>query len=198
MKEEMNKLLIRGISCCNYNMKRSKLYTRTGDKGHSSLFNGERRPKDDQTFEALGTIDELNCVIGVALCYTVNKNLVQKLESVQSRLFELGSLIAKPSNDNVFENSRVTELEQWIDETDAGLPPLKNFILPSGGLCASHLHTSRAVCRRAERTLVPLLREFAIDHNVFIYMNRLSDFLFVCARFAAKEDGKEEKIWRKC
>src|SRR5271154_4597717 len=107
----MNEILIKEKSVKEIhvvinNMKRSKIYTRTGDKGHSSLFSGERRPKDDRTFEALGTVDELNSSIGIALCYTVNKNLIQKLENVQSTLFEIGSLIAKPSDDHVFESSR--------------------------------------------------------------------------------------------
>eukprot|EP00485_Elphidium_margaritaceum_P004032 CAMPEP_0202689186 /NCGR_PEP_ID=MMETSP1385-20130828/4511_1 /ASSEMBLY_ACC=CAM_ASM_000861 /TAXON_ID=933848 /ORGANISM="Elphidium margaritaceum" /LENGTH=182 /DNA_ID=CAMNT_0049344285 /DNA_START=250 /DNA_END=794 /DNA_ORIENTATION=+ len=169
----------------------------------------ERRSKDDPIFEALGDTDELNAAVGVAreYCVTSNNGLDEKLMEIQSRLLDIGSAIATPatsdkSNDKKkehvhFDGENVTILEKWIDEMDEQLPALRNFILPSGGLSASHLHIARAVCRRCERHMIPLKQQDDISDTVAIYMNRLSDFLFVAARFAAKHENRTETVYRK-
>lgn len=186
-----------------------KVYTKTGDKGTSQLFSGERRPKDDAVFKALGDTDELNAHIGVAVEYSraaQNAFLPDKLEQIQSRLFDVGACIATPlttasqskkNRAGAFDEANVSALEEWIDEMDASLPLLTNFILPSGGgLASTHLHVARAVCRRAERRVVPLASAGDVDASVMRYLNRLSDFLFVAARFSALKEGKEETKWQ--
>ncbi|GMF35949.1 unnamed protein product [Phytophthora lilii] len=185
-----------------------KVYTKTGDKGTSQLFSGERRPKSDGVFQALGDTDELNAQIGVAVeqaRLAANAELPPRLEQIQSRLFDLGACVATPLTSasetkqrraGMFDEANVAQLERWIDEMDAQLPPLKCFILPSGGgLASTHLHVARAVCRRAERSIVPLVAAGDVDGVVQRYLNRLSDFLFVSARFAALKEGKEETKW---
>eukprot|EP00938_MAST-03A_sp_MAST-3A-sp1_P002360 g2360.t1 len=181
------------------------LYTRTGDKGTSSLYNLERRPKDDPVFAALGDTDELNSAIGIAREYCDENTLQERLAVVQSRLLDIGSAVATPpakSKDNKlervkFDESHIELLEGWIDEMDNAVPPLRNFILPSGGLCATHLHLARSVCRRAERRCVALTSTDAVQSSVTRYMNRLSDFLFAAARYAAVREGREEVAYKK-
>ena len=195
--------------------KRFKIYTRTGDKGKSSLFTGERRPKNDSIFDALGNTDELNSSLGLAreFCIemqtneqNVNKDVEAKLIKIQSVLLDIGSQIATPRTraeqkqlDRLtpFDSGLVAELEAWIDSFDRELPVLKNFILPSGGKCASTLHLSRAICRRLERSVQPLLQSEDLDRNVCIYINRLSDFLFMCARYCSMKEKKVETIYKK-
>jgi len=188
-------------------VKKSALYTRTGDSGTSMLFNGERRSKSDRVFKALGDQDELNASIGLATEYSKisNNGLDDKLIEIQCRLFDLGAAVATPVQTSSaskisrtkFDAHNTKILEGWIDALDAQLPPLKNFVIPSGGLCSVHLQHSRTVCRRAERSVVALVRDGQADEEVGRYLNRLSDFLFVAARYAAKHDNKEEIIWRK-
>lgn len=186
-----------------------KVYTKTGDKGTSTLFSGERRPKNDDAFQALGDTDELNAQIGVAIEQSrlvQNEYLPEKLESIQSRLFDLGACLATPlttasqfkkNRTGTFDDANVSQLESWIDEMDLELPPLKCFILPSGGgLASTHLHVARAVCRRAERRVVPLVGAGDVEPVVQRYLNRLSDFLFVAARYSALKEGKEETKWQ--
>jgi len=186
--------------------KKSGLYTRTGDKGTSSLYNLERRSKDDPVFAALGDTDELNSAIGIAREYcNEESNLQERLAIIQSRLLDIGSAIATPptkSKDNKlervkFDSGHVKLLESWIDQMDADVPPLRNFILPSGGLCATHLHLARSVCRRAERHCVALTSTDEVQDSVTKYMNRLSDFLFAAARYAAMKEGREEVSYKK-
>ncbi|CAM5162365.1 unnamed protein product [Eretmochelys imbricata] len=184
-----------------------KIYTKTGDKGFSSTYTGERRSKDDQVFEALGTTDELSSAIGVAseLSQESGHTFVEKLHKVQCMLQDVGSNIATPLSSareahlkrTSFSEKPVLELEQWIDKYSDQLPPLTAFILPSGGKSSSALHFSRAVCRRAERCVVPLVQAGEADANVAKYLNRLSDFLFILARYAAMKEGKKEKIYTK-
>ncbi|ORY38231.1 hypothetical protein BCR33DRAFT_720934 [Rhizoclosmatium globosum] len=189
--------------------KRFKIYTRTGDKGTSALYTGERRSKDDVIFEALGTVDELSSYLGLAreFCEDSKNGLEENLEKIQCILQDVGSNCATPRNAaSVFKRTRtefdvdgalVLELEQWIDKLDESLEPLKNFILPSGGKAASTLHVARNICRSAERKIVPLVAEGIADASVGKYVNRLSDYLFTAARFAAKHEGKTEKIYKK-
>ena len=198
--------------------RRIKVYTKTGDKGTSMLYSGERRPKDDLIFDALGACDELNASVGVSREYAVMPlgklngeptpgliALADQLEQVMSRLFDVGGAVATPQSSASDAKVRRTEfgeghaktLETWIDQMDAELPPLRNFILPSGGFCSVHLQQARTLARRAERRVVPLVRGGDCEKSVGVYLNRLSDYLFVAARFAAKECGQPEKIWTK-
>nr|XP_056715094.1 corrinoid adenosyltransferase MMAB [Euleptes europaea] len=182
-----------------------KIYTKTGDKGFSSTFTGERRAKDDQIFDALGTLDELSSTLG--LCAEFGRehghSFVEELHKVQCMLQDAGSNVATPISSareshlkrTSFSEKPVLELETWIDRYSDQLPPLTAFILPSGGRSSAALHLSRAVCRRAERCVVPLVKSGEVDANVAKYLNRLSDYLFVLARYAARKEGKEEKVY---
>ncbi|NXI81798.1 MMAB protein, partial [Rhipidura dahli] len=184
-----------------------RIYTRTGDSGFSSTFTGERRPKGDRIFEALGATDELSSAIGLAGEFSSEKGhtFVDQLHKVQCMLQDVGSNLATPLSSareahrkrTSFSEKPVLELEQWIDNYSEQLPPLRAFILPSGGRSSAALHFSRAVCRRAERCVVPLVQAGEADPNVAKYLNRLSDYLFVLARYAAMKEGKEEKIYIK-
>ncbi|GJJ69768.1 cob(I)alamin adenosyltransferase [Entomortierella parvispora] len=187
--------------------KKSQLYTRTGDKGESSLYNGERRAKTDRIFEALGAVDELNSSIGIAHHYCVKSNngLAEQLIEIQCNLQDIGSNIATPRHDaseiqlrnTAFDEGHIEKLEGWIDTLDAQLPPLRNFILPSGGESSIFLHQARSICRRAERTAIPVVEAEDADESVGKYLNRLSDYLFAAARFAAKHDKMEENLYKK-
>ncbi|KAJ2746896.1 hypothetical protein GGI20_000975 [Coemansia sp. BCRC 34301] len=185
-----------------------KVYTRTGDKGTSSLFTGERRAKDDAVFDALGNTDELSSMLGLAIAYlqsTPVATLIPRLEAIQCLLQDVGSNVATPLSTEKTPAGKIrrtrfdsdghhcTQLEQWIDELSEGLPVHRSFILPSGGLAASTLHVARTVCRRAERSLVPLKDD--IDKETMVFVNRLSDFLFVAARWVAMVQGVTEKIY---
>ncbi|XP_066510303.1 corrinoid adenosyltransferase MMAB-like [Hoplias malabaricus] len=184
-----------------------KIYTKTGDKGFSSTFTGERRPKEDHIFEALGTTDELSSAIGLAREFCIEKghSFTDQLDKIQCVLQDVGSNIATPRSSareshitkTKFSSQPVAELESWIDSYTDELPPLTNFILPSGGRSSAALHVARAVCRRAERCVAPIIRSGEADPDVGKYLNRLSDYLFTLARFAAVREGNEEKIYRR-
>jgi cob(I)alamin adenosyltransferase len=185
-----------------------KIYTKTGDKGTSGLYNGERRLKSDPVFSALGTVDELNGAIAVGSEHCQDKEVKLWLEEVSSRLFDVGSAIATPLtspsssqsklNHTLFSDSNVTWLECKIDDMDKELPPLKNFILPmGGGLASSQFHFARTIARKAEREVWPLIQDQQVDESVGRYLNRLSDFLFTVARWVAKLEGREETIYKK-
>ena len=180
------------------------IYTRTGDNGTSGLFSGERRPKDDAIFEALGSTDELTSTIGFAREFVASKVIQEELEQIQCILQDLQATIATPkSSSNEFQLRRtkwninhLVDLETWIANHSENLPPLRNFILPSGGKAATGLHLARAICRRAERRLVPLLDE-GLELPVLQYLNRLSSYLFIIARVCARKDGFDETIYRR-
>ncbi len=173
----------------------SKIYTRTGDRGDTALGNGQRVAKDDCRVEAYGTVDELNCLLGWLLSTGVPEPLHSRLVLVQHRLFDLGAELCIPGREGL-PQQHVTELEQWIDEFNAALPPLKEFILPGGPLPASICHTARAVCRRAERRVITLARHSPVSTAAIAYLNRLSDLLFVVARVLARRDGTAEQLWQ--
>ncbi|XP_010602283.2 corrinoid adenosyltransferase isoform X1 [Fukomys damarensis] len=184
-----------------------KIYTKTGDKGFSSTFTGERRLKDDQVFEALGTTDELSSAIGFAMELITEKGhtFAEELQKIQCMLQDVGSALATPRSSareahlkrTAFEVGPTLQLEQWIDNHSRHLPPLTAFILPSGGKSSCALHFCRAVCRRAERRVVPLVQMGETDANVAKFLNRLSDYLFTVARYMAMKEGNEEKIYKK-
>jgi cob(I)alamin adenosyltransferase len=194
-------------------IKKVRIYTKTGDKGTSSLYTGERRPKSDPIFDALGNTDELNSSIGMAREYCLelsSKHVCDELEArlikMQSTLLDIGSFIATPRTRadkkqldrlSTFEPTLIKELEQWIDAYELELPPLRNFILPSGGKCAAMLHMCRSICRRLERSLQPLLILDDLDENAYKYVNRLSDFFFVAARYVSMKEGKDETTYKK-
>ncbi len=187
-----------------------RIYTRTGDLGETGLFGGERVYKDDLRVNAYGSVDELNAVLGMALALQVDSEIDALLLSLQNDLFMLGSDLATPENEEL-QRGRVTiqrvppekaqSLESWIDHFEAELPPLTRFILPGGTALAAHLHFARTVCRRAERMCVSLVRltEEAgkpnINPEIVIYLNRLSDLIFVLARAANSRQGREDVPW---
>lgn len=183
--------------------EKSKIYTRTGDRGETSLIGGQRVKKDALRVEAYGTIDELNAAIGASASFINNRDLASLLQLIQNELFnigaELSSLKKLKKDDKLYElnKEKITVLEEAIDLYDSKLPPLRNFILPGGSKTGSLLHLARTICRRAERRLVALARKEALNENIVVYINRLSDLLFVLARFLNKREGMEEIPWGK-
>ncbi|HHM04665.1 MAG TPA: cob(I)yrinic acid a,c-diamide adenosyltransferase [Gammaproteobacteria bacterium] len=174
----------------------SKLYTRTGDQGQTGLGNGSRVSKDAPRMEALGDIDELNSAIGVVLSLARGHELTPLLTRIQHDLFDLGGEISIPGH-CLIQPRAVERLEQAIDEFNKDLPHLKEFILPGGGPAAAHCHLARAVCRRAERHLVSLAQTAPLNDQSLIYLNRLSDLLFVAARVLSREEDRGEPQWRR-
>lgn len=177
------------------------LYTKTGDSGDTALFDGTRVSKADPRVEAYGAVDELNAWIGVVRANHVYRDLDGMLDEIQRDLFALGALLADPRHRIAarvekakLTDSDVTKLEQWIDQLDAALPPLRRFILAGGAPMGAWLHLARTVCRRAERAIVALGAN-AVDPLVVVYMNRLSDLLFVMARAANAHAGAAEIEW---
>lgn len=181
-----------------------KIYTRTGDKGTTSLVYGSRVAKNDLRVEAYGTCDETNSMIGLAVSFLEQADwndkaeFLKRMHRVQTILFHVGSELATPADKEVawkLKQMHINELEEHIDEWEEVLPQLKNFILPSGHSGASALHTARTIARRAERLAVSLDQETdTINPLVMAYLNRLSDYLFVAARFLNHQLGREEII----
>ena len=172
----------------------SKIYTRTGDAGDTGKADGTRVSKDDAIIHAQGDIDELNSFIGMLIARTDNVKVVEVLSHIQHDLFNIGAELSV-SQQYITERD-VGFLEQTLDRYNAELPPLKEFILPGGGEAATLCHVARAVCRRAERSVVSLKREQAIGSDMLAYINRLSDLLFVLARVLTKHAGEDEVYWR--
>jgi cob(I)alamin adenosyltransferase len=170
-----------------------KIYTRTGDRGETSLFGGARVPKNDARIEAYGTVDELNSHLGVVLAIEADAQLL----AVQRDLFEIGAHLASPGTSRFagVEASRIEELERGIDAMESELAPLKSFILPGGTSAAAQLHVARTVCRRAERLVVALNDGDTATQSSIAYLNRLSDYLFVAARYANHKRGVEDVPW---
>jgi cob(I)alamin adenosyltransferase len=179
----------------------TKVYTRTGDDGTTALGPGQRVRKDSARIEAYGTVDELNSAIGVAIAAGLDERLSGALFSIQNDLFHLGSDLCIPEADKErmpgprVEARHVDALEALMDELSAELPPLENFVLPGGSPGASALHLARAICRRAERLVVALSRTEKVGEHTIRYLNRLSDALFVMARFENKSRGVEDILW---
>ncbi len=179
----------------------TKIYTRKGDAGETSLGGGRRAPKDSARVSAYGAVDELNSAIGVAVAHGLSPRLMDILPIVQNELFHLGSDLAFREEDKQkhplpqIAERHVTQLEQWIDELNAVVGPVENFILPGGSSAAAQLHLARAVCRRAERAAITLGRAEPIGAWVLPYLNRLSDLLFVMARYENRQRGVKERLW---
>ena len=174
----------------------SKIYTRTGDDGSTGLGDGSRVPKDSARVAAYGTVDELNCTIGMVLASEgVPDDVRETLTQVQHELFDLGGELCIPGM-AMIEESDITRLEQVLDRFNEPLPPLKDFILPGGGMAAATCHLARTVCRRAEREVVALGREEKLRPQAPRYLNRLSDLLFVLCRVLARASGHGEVLWQ--
>ena len=175
----------------------SKIYTRTGDDGSTGLGDGSRVPKDSPRVAAYGTVDELNSAIGMVLaCEGVDAAVREALTQVQHELFDLGGELCIPGM-AMIEDADVARLEGVLDAFNEPLPPLKDFILPGGGMAAACCHLARTVCRRAEREVITLRQvEPAVRPQTQRYLNRLSDLLFVLARVLARASGHGEVTWR--
>jgi cob(I)alamin adenosyltransferase len=180
-----------------------RIYTRTGDTGTTGLFGGGRVPKDDPRVEAYGDVDELNAVIGAARATQPLPRIDDLLVPIQHDLFSLGALLATPERDAMhkqlakarIDHTRIEALERAIDVAEDEVEPLRAFILPAGSPKAAALHVARTVCRRAERRVIRLAREVELPPVVVIYLNRLSDLLFVLARVANHRAGVAETQW---
>jgi cob(I)alamin adenosyltransferase len=177
-----------------------KIYTKTGDEGTTALFGGKRVSKADLRIESYGTIDELNSWVGVLRDQEINKTRQGILVAVQDRLFTIGSILATdPDNKKVkipaLSAADITVLEKEIDAIDSSIPPLKSFILPGGHSSVSFGHVARTVCRRAERLVIALNAVEKVDPLVIVYMNRLSDYLFMLCRQMSYELNAEETPW---
>jgi cob(I)alamin adenosyltransferase len=179
----------------------TRVYTRTGDDGTTGLGGGQRVPKDSRRIEAYGTVDELNSAIGAARSFGLAPELDTALAVVQNELFHLGSDLCILEADKAarpvprIEARHVEALEKVMDKLSESLPPLENFVLPGGCPGASWLHLCRTVCRRAERVAVTLAREEPVGEFVVRYLNRLSDALFVMARFENRARGVPDVLW---
>ena len=173
----------------------SKIYTRTGDDGTTGLADGSRVNKDSYRIKAIGDIDELNSLIGMVLAHELKDSIQQCLTDIQHNLFNLGGELSLPDQ-SLISTSSVERLEEILDNFNAQLPPLKEFILPGGGQAAAICYLARAVCRRAERSVLTLARNESVNKLAHVYLNRLSDLLFVLGRVLARESGKGEVYWR--
>jgi len=178
-----------------------KIYTKTGDQGTTALFGGKRVSKDDLRIDTYGTIDELNSWIGLVRDQEVNQPRHTVLVEIQDRLFTIGSILAtEPGNTKVkipaLSESDTQQLEKEIDTMEAGLPPLRFFILPGGHQAVSFCHLARTVCRRAERLAISLHHTEGVPSEVIKYLNRLSDYLFVLSRQMTQDLNAPETPWK--
>jgi cob(I)alamin adenosyltransferase len=179
----------------------TKVYTRTGDDGRTGLGGGQRVPKDSPRIEAYGTVDELNSAIGVALAAGLLPELAERLRAIQNELFHLGSDLCILEEDKArmpvprVEDRHATALETLMDALTEQLPPLENFVLPGGAPGAAALHVARTVCRRAERRVIALSRLEPVGPHTIVYLNRLSDALFVMARYENAKRGVPDVLW---
>jgi cob(I)alamin adenosyltransferase len=189
-------------------MRLTKIYTKIGDKGTTLLATGARVGKESPRIEAYGTVDELNSHLGMLCDLLDAAGLIHKgvpmfsaLERVQNELFDLGGELATPlellntERQRVVDSTSIERLESEMDLANETIPPLENFVLPGGSLANAEAHIARCVCRRAERLLVRLSKTEPVRSEALIYLNRLSDWLFVLARLISRESGKPERLW---
>lgn len=177
-----------------------KIYTKTGDKGQTSLIGGTRVPKYHLRIESYGTVDELNSYIGLIMCQDIDTHYQTVLKEIQDRLFTIGSSLASDPEKSKLKipdllATDITLLENEMDQMNEQLPELRHFILPGGNTTVSYCHLARCVCRRAERLTVHLAEESFVDSNITIYLNRLSDYLFVLARKLSADAKTQENVW---
>ena len=177
-----------------------KIYTKKGDKGHTSLMDGEIVNKHNLSVDAYGTIDELNSFIGLLKDYLEDDKLKAVLNNIQLKLFSIGSILATGKNQDIMEKVKIEKkdvkyIEFHIDSMNNELPELKNFIIPGGHKISSYSHVCRSICRRAERRISELNNEQSVDPNILSYINRLSDFFFVLSRYLMYSDKIEETRW---
>lgn len=179
-----------------------KLYTRAGDHGYTSLFDGRQVRKDDPRVESYGSVDELNSLLGWCGAACEHADLAGRIRRVQEDLFRIGADLATPEGEGpararvpVVGPADVARLEQWIDEACAGVAPLHTFILPAGVELATRLHVARTTCRRTERRVIELVLERLASEHVLVYLNRLGDLLFAWARWANHEAGVPDTPW---
>ena len=179
----------------------TKVYTRTGDDGTTALGAGQRVPKDDPRITAYGSVDELNAVLGLTVSCDLAQRIADALARIQNELFHLGSDLCVPEEDKVslpvptIEEHHVLALETLMDELSVDLEPLQNFVLPGGSAAAANLHLARTVCRRAERDLVTRAAGQSVGPHTLRYLNRLSDALFVMARWENARQGVPDVLW---
>lgn len=188
---------------------KSQLYTGTGDQGTTSLVGGQRVKKNSPRIEAYGTVDELSSILGaIASDPTCNEEVKGQIKTVQNELFNIGSYLATYSgkigecldNSNDYTKllpEKIKTLENWIDVLDEQTPKIRAFVLPGGCPLAAQAHIARTVCRRAERRILDLAEEEMVDQSVIKYVNRLSDYLFIAARYFNFMQGEKEVIWQK-
>ena len=190
-------------------MRITKVYTKTGDKGKTRLAGGQQVWKDTVRVDAYGTVDELNAALGVvrAIWRTEAKRtqraaVERHLHWMQNKLFDIGGLLSTVPGQSFpnmpsIQSADVTRLEAFMDKWQKDLQPLREFVLPGGGMTSSMLHFARTICRRAERRCVTLMRKEPVDQAIIIYLNRLSDALFVLARWVSHRLGEEEVVWER-
>ncbi len=172
----------------------SKLVTRTGDDGTTGISGNQRLPKDSERIEAIGAIDELNSTIGMVLSQPIPSDIREVLSQVQHKLFDMGGELAMPEC-HLIEKKHLHELDSYLTTFNDRLPPLKEFVLPKGDLATTSCHLARTICRRAERRVVTLARSDEINSTVQIYLNRLSDLLFVFCRVLTRSGEQPEEMW---
>ena len=177
-----------------------KIYTKPGDKGLTSLIGGTRVPKFHLRIECYGTVDELNSYIGLIMCQDISVHYSKMLKEIQDRLFTIGASLASDPEKSKMKipdlcDTDIALLETEMDQMNEMLPELKHFVLPGGNTVVSYCHIARCICRRAERLVVELAIESFVDEKMTIYLNRLSDYLFVLARKLNFEAGSSENIW---
>jgi cob(I)alamin adenosyltransferase len=180
----------------------SRIYTKTGDAGDTGLGDGQRVPKDHPRVEAVGAVDELNAVLGLLLAHTADLSEHGLVQSIQNDLFDVGADLCLPMTDEEEPGQKLRmtpaqaeRLEHTIDRLNADVKPLTSFVLPGGSPAAAWCHLARTVCRRAERAIVTLMREEAVNAAVLVYLNRLSDLLFVLAR-QFNHQGRGDVLWQ--
>jgi cob(I)alamin adenosyltransferase len=177
----------------------SRIYTKTGDRGDTSLGDGTRVAKDHPRVAAYGTVDELNAVLGLLIAQCSEVSELELLRRIQNDLFDVGADLCVPIQENEtrlrVQPGQALRLEKEIDRLNAGLKPLTSFVLPAGHPAAAWCHLARTVCRRAERDVVTLMRMEAVNPQVIVYLNRLSDLLFVLARAHNHQTGRDDVLW---
>ena len=171
----------------------TKIYTRTGDDGSTGMADGSRVAKDDLLVHVIGEVDELNSQLAVVVCHVAD-DFSESLKTIQNELFNIGAELTL--GQAMLKQENIDWLEKNLDELNQSLTPLKEFILPGGGLAAAHCHVARAICRRTERSLVSLNKQNELNSYLMAYINRLSDYLFVLARAISKQEGADEVYWQ--